>query len=61
MKIAVIEADISGMVAAYLLHNEHEIAVFEANNYVGGHTNTIDVTTEDKTYPVDTGFIVLNQ
>lgn len=61
MKIAVIGAGISGMVAAYLLHHEHEITVFEANDYIGGHTNTLDVKTKDKTYPVDTGFIVFNQ
>jgi predicted NAD/FAD-binding protein len=61
MKIAVIGTGISGMLAAYLLHDEHEITVFEANDYIGGHTNTIDVKTENGTFPVDTGFIVFNQ
>jgi predicted NAD/FAD-binding protein len=61
MKIAVIGAGISGMLAAYLLHDEHDITVFEANDYIGGHTNTINVPIGDRTYAVDTGFIVFNQ
>ncbi|UCG56788.1 MAG: FAD-dependent oxidoreductase [Phycisphaerales bacterium] len=61
MRIAIIGSGISGMVAAYLLHREHDVTVFEANDYVGGHTRTIDVTLDGKTLPVDTGFIVFNQ
>ena len=61
MKIAVVGAGISGMLAAYLLHDEHDITVFEANDYIGGHTNTVDVFIGDRTYAVDTGFIVFNQ
>lgn len=60
MKIAVIGTGISGMVAAYLLNEEHDITVFEANDYVGGHTNTVTISTEQGTYAVDTGFIVFN-
>jgi predicted NAD/FAD-binding protein len=60
MKIAVIGTGISGMVAAYLLSDEHDITVFEANDYVGGHTNTVPINTERGTYAVDTGFIVFN-
>lgn len=61
MKIAIIGTGISGMVAAYLLNEEHDLTIFEANDYVGGHTNTVTVTTEDGTYAVDTGFIVFNE
>jgi predicted NAD/FAD-binding protein len=61
MRIAIIGAGISGMVAAYLLCREHEIFVYEANDYVGGHTHTIDVDVEGRRYPVDTGFIVFNE
>ena len=61
MKIAVIGSGVSGMVAAYLLSEEHEVTVFEANDYIGGHTNTIDVEMNGETYPVDTGFIVFNE
>jgi predicted NAD/FAD-binding protein len=60
MRIAVVGTGISGMVAAYLLRDEHDLTVFEANDYVGGHTNTVVV--EDRVGPVnvDTGFIVFN-
>jgi predicted NAD/FAD-binding protein len=44
MKIAVIGGGISGMLTAYLLCGEHEVAVYEANDYIGGHTNTIDAS-----------------
>lgn len=60
MKIAIIGTGISGMVAAYLLHRDHEITVFEAAGYIGGHTNTIDVELDGRVYAVDTGFIVFN-
>ncbi|HAA04580.1 MAG TPA: hypothetical protein DCE18_14640 [Syntrophobacteraceae bacterium] len=61
MRIAIIGAGISGLTAAYLLSDEHEVVVFEANDYIGGHTHTVDVTCNGTTYPVDTGFIVFNQ
>lgn len=60
MKIAVVGTGISGMVSAYLLSADHEVTVFEANDYVGGHTHTVDVDLEGQTYAVDTGFIVYN-
>ena len=61
MRIAVIGMGIAGMVAAHLLAEEHDLVVFEANDYVGGHTNTIPVHLGAHTYPVDTGFIVFNE
>jgi uncharacterized protein len=62
MRIAVIGAGISGLTTAYLLSQEHEIVVFEANDYIGGHTHTVDVESNDgQTYAVDTGFIVFNE
>src|SRR3954447_21141214 len=60
MKIAIVGAGVSGLTAAHLLHRRHDIAVFEANSYAGGHTNTIRVDTEHETHHVDTGFIVFN-
>jgi predicted NAD/FAD-binding protein len=60
MRIAIVGAGVSGLVAAHLLHREHEIVVYEANGYAGGHTNTIRVDTEHETHHVDTGFIVMN-
>ena len=60
MKIAVVGAGVSGLVAAHLLAPEHDITVFEAGKYAGGHTNTVRVDTANETHWVDTGFIVFN-
>ncbi|HEX3911101.1 MAG TPA: FAD-dependent oxidoreductase [Solirubrobacteraceae bacterium] len=60
MRIAIVGAGVSGLVAAHLLHREHEIVVYEAGSYPGGHTNTIRVDTAHETHHVDTGFIVMN-
>jgi len=60
MKIAVIGSGISGMTAAYLLSEDHEVVLFEADDYIGGHTHTVDVEIDGRQYPVDTGFIVFN-
>jgi predicted NAD/FAD-binding protein len=61
MKIAIIGSGISGMTAAYLLYGEHDIKLFEADDYIGGHTHTINVERNKETYAVDTGFIVFNK
>ncbi len=60
MRIAIIGTGIAGNVAAYKLRDDHDITVFEAAHYIGGHTNTIDVEEDGRTIPVDTGFIVFN-
>lgn len=60
MRIAVVGAGISGLVTAFLLRREHEVVVFEANDYIGGHTHTVDVETESGQLAIDTGFIVFN-
>ena len=60
MRIAVVGAGVSGLVAAHLLAPEHEVHVFEAQPYAGGHTNTVRVDTPNETHWVDTGFIVFN-
>ncbi len=61
MRIAVIGAGIAGLTAASLLQRRHDINVLEANDYVGGHTNTIDVVEDGRGLSVDTGFIVFNE
>jgi predicted NAD/FAD-binding protein len=61
MRVAIIGTGIAGMTAAYLLAAEHDLVVFEANDYLGGHTNTIPVSQGGRTYPLDTGFIVFNE
>ena len=60
MKVAVIGSGIAGNVAAYKLNASHDITVYEANAWPGGHTNTIDVEEDGRTLAVDTGFIVFN-
>ena len=60
MQIAIIGTGISGNVAAYYLNKDHDITVYEANDYIGGHTHTHSIELEGKTYSVDTGFIVFN-
>ncbi len=60
MRIAIVGAGVSGLVVAHLLHAEHDITVFEAADYAGGHANTIRVDTPNETHHVDTGFIVFN-
>jgi len=60
MRIAIVGAGVSGLVVAHLLGDRHEVTVFEAADYAGGHTNTIRVDTPNETHEVDTGFIVFN-
>lgn len=60
MKIAIIGSGIAGLTSAYLLSRRHDITLFEAGDRIGGHTHTVNVTVEGKSYAVDTGFIVFN-
>jgi len=60
-RIAVVGSGISGLVAAYLLQACHRIVLYEANDYPGGHTHTLDVEQDGRSYAVDTGFIVFNE
>jgi uncharacterized protein len=60
MKIAIIGSGISGLTLAHHLHQQHDITLFEANSHIGGHTHTHAIDLFDKTYNVDTGFIVFN-
>ncbi|MGH8214383.1 MAG: NAD(P)/FAD-dependent oxidoreductase [Rhodanobacteraceae bacterium] len=60
MRIAVIGSGIAGLASAWLLSRRHEVTLFEANNYFGGHTHTHDIVLHGGHYAVDTGFIVHN-
>jgi predicted NAD/FAD-binding protein len=61
VRIAVVGSGIGGFSAAWLLSKHGHIDVFEAQPRLGGHTNTVDVTTKGLTFPVDTGFMVFNR
>jgi len=60
-RIAVVGAGISGLASAWLLSRHHDVTLYEAGPYFGGHTNTVDVTLDGQTHPVDTGFLVFNE
>ncbi len=61
-RIAIIGSGISGLYAAYLLHKDYEITIYEKENYLGGHTRTLTITYEKNVeINVDTGFIVFNK
>jgi predicted NAD/FAD-binding protein len=59
-KIAVIGSGIAGLTSAYLLSKHHEVTLFEANDYLGGHTHTQHVEAGGRSFPINTGFIVFN-
>lgn len=60
LNIAVVGSGISGLSAAWLLGKKHNVTLFEANDRLGGHTNTVTMDVEGRPVPVDTGFICFN-
>ena len=60
MRVAVVGAGVAGLVAANRLHREHDVHVYEAADWIGGHTHTVRVDDKSGAVAVDTGFIVLN-
>ena len=59
-RIAIVGSGIAGLTAAHLLARKHDVSVFEANDYIGGHTHTVPVEMAGERYEIDTGFIVCN-
>jgi predicted NAD/FAD-binding protein len=59
--MAVIGSGISGLVSAYLLSERYDVSLFEKNDYLGGHTHTVEFELEGDHYSIDTGFIVFNK
>ena len=60
-KIAIIGSGISGLGAAYLLSEHHDVTVFEADHRPGGHSHTVDIQVDGHRFGVDTGFLVFNE
>jgi len=60
MRIAVVGAGVSGLLAGRLLDVDHDVHVFEANGHAGGHTNTVAFEAFGRRYAADTGFMVFN-
>ncbi len=60
-RVAVIGSGIAGMSAAYYLRHKFDVTIIEKDNYVGGHTNTVNVKINGRSIPVDTGFMVYNE
>jgi uncharacterized protein len=65
MKLAIIGSGISGLAVAHAMQGHADITLFEAEDYFGGHTHTVDVTLPSQlgqvTHGVDTGFLVFNE
>lgn len=60
MRIAVVGSGVAGLVAARELHAQHDLTVFEQNDYLGGHVHTVVVRDQHRDLALDTGFIVFN-
>lgn len=60
--IAIIGSGISGLGCAHFLHPHHNVTVFESDQHIGGHANTVDAEERStgRTVPIDTGFMVFN-
>ncbi|TFV90882.1 FAD-dependent oxidoreductase [Oxalobacteraceae bacterium OM1] len=62
MKVAVVGSGIAGLASAWQLARDgHDVALFEAADYFGGHAHTVDVTVDGHRFGVDTGFLVFNR
>lgn len=59
-KLAIIGTGIAGMACAHYLQHKYDLSIFEKNDYIGGHTNTITVEEEGSEVFIDTGFMVFN-
>ena len=59
--LAIIGSGIAGLGLAYYLRNQYQVTIYEKNSHIGGHSNTVDITEDEKSIPIDTGFMVFNR
>lgn len=59
-RLAIVGTGIAGMGCGHLLHKKYDVTLFDKNDYIGGHTNTISVDEDGKPVHMDTGFMVFN-
>ncbi len=59
--LAIVGTGIAGLGCAHFLHARFDLTLFESNEYIGGHTNTVTVSESGRQVPIDTGFMVFNQ
>ncbi|MFE9487351.1 NAD(P)/FAD-dependent oxidoreductase [Streptomyces sp. NPDC006641] len=61
-RTAVIGSGVAGLTAAHILARAHHVTLYEADDRLGGHAHTHDLTAPDgRTHRVDSGFIVHNR
>lgn len=61
LSAAVIGTGIAGLACAWLLRHRYDVHVYERNDYIGGHTNTVTVEEDGRPVSIDTGFMVYNE
>jgi predicted NAD/FAD-binding protein len=60
-RVAIIGTGIAGLGCGHFLHRKFDLTFYEKNDYVGGHSNTVSVAEENRSVPIDTGFMVFNE
>jgi predicted NAD/FAD-binding protein len=61
LRIAIVGSGIAGMATAWLLSKAHQVTVYEKEDRLGGHSNTVEIKKKQQTISIDTGFIVYNE